>query len=109
LFNLTRNLGGAIGIALIDTLVETRTPGHADALVARLQAGDAVTARLVGLPTALFRGHAMGPVDPMTKAMIAPMVERAALAQSLNESWLVLAALFALALVMVPWIQARRA
>jgi hypothetical protein len=45
----------------------------------------------------------------MTKAMIAPMVERAALAQSLNESWLVLAALFALALVMVPWIQARRA
>ena len=109
LFNLTRNLGGAIGIALIDTLVETRTPRHADALVARLQAGDAVTARLVGLPTALFRGHAMGPVDPMTKAMVTPMVERAALTLSLNEGWLMVAALFALALVMVPFIRARQA
>ncbi len=107
LFNLTRNLGGAIGIALIDTLVETRSPGHADALVARLQAGDTAAARLVGLPTALFRGHAMGPVDPMTKAIIAPMVERAALTQSLNEGWLMVAALFALALVMVPLIRSR--
>jgi DHA2 family multidrug resistance protein len=105
LFNLTRNLGGAIGIALIDTLVEGRTPGHANALITRLQAGDAATARLVGLPTALFRGHAMGPVDPMTKAMIAPMVERAALTQSLNEGWLLVAALFVLALMMVPMIR----
>ena len=105
-----RNLGGAIGIALIDTLVETRTAGHADAVWWRgFRPATPSTARLVGLPTAMFRGHAMGPVDPMTKAMIAPMVERAALTQSFNEGWLVLAALFALALVMVPWIQARRA
>ena len=75
MFNLTRNLGGAIGIALIDTLLQSRTPGHADALVSRLQAGDATAARLVGLPTALFRGHAMGPVDPMTKAMIDDVVQ----------------------------------
>ena len=107
LFNLTRNLGGAIGIALIDTLLQSRTPGHADALVARLQAGDATAARLVGLPTALFRGHAMGPVDPITKAMITPLVEKAALTQSLNEGWLMVGVLFALALVMVPLIRQR--
>ena len=41
LFNLMRNLGGAIGIALIDTLIQSRTAGHAAALVTRLQAGDA--------------------------------------------------------------------
>jgi DHA2 family multidrug resistance protein len=105
LFNLMRNLGGAIGIALIDTLVQTRTAGHAAALVGRLQAGDAAAARLVGLPTAMFRGHAMGPVDAMTKALIAPMVQRAALTQSFNEAWLVLAGLFALALAMVPLIR----
>jgi DHA2 family multidrug resistance protein len=106
LFNLLRNLGGAIGIALIDTLVETRTAGHVTALVARLQAGDAAAARLVGLPTQLFHGHAMGPVDAMTRAIITPMVQRAALTQSLNESWLVLAGLFALSLFMVPLIRA---
>ena len=104
LFNLTRNLGGAIGIALIDTLIQTRTAAHATALVTRLQAGDANAARLVGLPTQLFRGHAMGPVDEMTRAIIAPLVQRAAITQSLNEGWLALAVLFALALVMVPMI-----
>ena len=102
LFNLMRNLGGAIGIALVDTLVEMRTTGHADALVARLQAGDATTARLVGLPTQLFRGQAMGPVDEMTKAFVAPLVQRAALTLSLNEAWMALAGLFALSLLMVP-------
>ncbi len=38
----------------------------------------------------MFRGQAMGPVDSFTKAIIAPMVERAALTQSLNEGWLTL-------------------
>ncbi len=41
LFNLMRNLGGAIGIALIDTVIWGRLPGHADALRDRLMAGDA--------------------------------------------------------------------
>ena len=108
LFNLMRNPGGAIGIALIDTLVHTRTAGHAASLVTRLQSGDAATARLVGLPTQLFRGQDMGPVDAMTRAIIAPLVQRAALTQSLNEAWLALAALFALALLMVPLIGASR-
>jgi DHA2 family multidrug resistance protein len=102
LFNLMRNLGGAIGIALVDTLVETRTAGHASALGVRLQAGDAMAARLVGLPAGLFRGHDMGPVDPFTRAIVAPMVERAALTQSLNEGWMALTLLFALALFLVP-------
>ena len=73
--------------------------------MARLQAGDAAAARLVGLPTAMFRGQAMGPVDAFTKAIIAPMVERAALTQSLNEGWLTLGALFLLALLLVPMIR----
>jgi MFS transporter, DHA2 family, multidrug resistance protein len=105
LFNLMRNLGGAIGIALIDTLLTTRTAGHAATLVARLQAGDAAAARLVGLPTQLFRGHDMGPVDPMTRAIVKPLVEHAALTQSLNEGWLVLAGFFALSLLLLPAIK----
>jgi DHA2 family multidrug resistance protein len=36
LFNLMRNLGGAIGIALIDTVLYGRTGIHADALPVRL-------------------------------------------------------------------------
>jgi hypothetical protein len=34
LFNLMRNLGGAIGLALIDTVLEQRTPAHIASIVA---------------------------------------------------------------------------
>jgi MFS transporter, DHA2 family, multidrug resistance protein len=102
LFNLMRNLGGAIGIAVIDTVLTERTQGHVTNLVAQLQAGDPNAARLAGLPVQLFRNHAMGPVDPITQAMIEPMVRRAALAQSCNEAWLVLGVLFLTALLLVP-------
>jgi DHA2 family multidrug resistance protein len=109
IFNLMRNLGGAIGIALIDTLIQSRTAGHFMALGQRLQAGDASAAALVGLPTRMFRGHDMGPVDEATKEMVAPLIQRAALTQSLNEGWLLLAVLFALALLLVPMMKRRRA
>lgn len=107
LFNLMRNLGGAIGIAMIDTVMQSRTEAHAAAIGARLQAGDAAMARLVGLPTATFRGHDMGPVDPITRAMVRPLVERTALTQSLNEAWFLLAALFLLALLSLPLLKKR--
>jgi DHA2 family multidrug resistance protein len=93
-FNLMRNLGGAIGIALVDTIVQQRTSVHVDRLVSRLQAGDTDAARAAGLPTAMFHGHAMGPIGETLKEMIAPMVQRAAFTQSLNEGWFLLAALF---------------
>jgi DHA2 family multidrug resistance protein len=107
-FNLMRNLGGAIGIAMIDTVIQSRTTGHFMALGRRLQAGDASAAALAGLPTAMFRGHDMGPVDEATKEMVAPLIRRVALTQSLNEAWLALAVLFALALLLVPLIKTAR-
>jgi len=89
-------------------LMQSRTQTHADAIGTRLQAGDAAMARLVGLPTATFQGHDMGPVDPITRAMVRPLVERAALTQSLNEGWFLLAGLFGLALLSVPLLKKTR-
>ncbi len=102
LFNLMRNLGGAIGIALIDTILEQRTQGHADHLIERLQAGDPDAARLVGLPLAQFHNVPLGPVDDLTKAIVAPMVKRAALTMSFNEAWIAIAILFAVSLLALP-------
>jgi DHA2 family multidrug resistance protein len=96
LFNLMRNLGGAIGLALIDTVLEQRTPLHISALVARLQAGDASAARLVGLPTEHFTGAPIGAVDAATRALVAPLVERAGLVAAFDDAWLLLGVLVAL-------------
>ncbi|MEJ1968067.1 MAG: DHA2 family efflux MFS transporter permease subunit [Rhizomicrobium sp.] len=107
LFNLMRNLGGAIGIALVDTILEQRTPMHADALAARLQHGDPAAARFVGLPVEFFHGQDMGPVNETMRAMAEPLVRKAALAQSFNEAWIVIGVLFALSLLVVPFMRVR--
>jgi DHA2 family multidrug resistance protein len=104
LFNLMRNLGGAIGIALVDTILERRTAGHFMSLALRLQAGDPSAARIVGLPTAPFHNRPMGPVDPIMKEMIEPLIRKAALVISFNEAWLVVGGLFALSLLAIPFI-----
>jgi MFS transporter, DHA2 family, multidrug resistance protein len=99
LFNLMRNLGGAIGLALIDTVLEQRTPTHIASLVARLQSGDASAARLVGLPTERFTGAPIGEVDAATRAIVAPLVERAGLVAALNDAWLLIGGLAALSIL----------
>jgi DHA2 family multidrug resistance protein len=101
-FNLMRNLGGAIGIALIDTVIYGRSPVLAAAIARRLQAGDVETAKAVGLPVAAFLARTPGPVDARTAMLIRPLVERLALTQAINEAWLMLAILTAVALMCLP-------
>jgi MFS transporter, DHA2 family, multidrug resistance protein len=99
IFNLMRNLGGALALAVIDTVLLRRTPTHIAAIVARLQAGDAAAARLVGLPTERFTGVPIGPVDRATRELVAPLVERAGLVAAFNDAWLLLGGFAALSLV----------
>ena len=68
-------------------------------LVARLQAGDAAPARLVGLPTERFTGAPIGEVDEATRALVAPLVERAGLVAAINDAWLLIGTLVAFSLL----------
>jgi MFS transporter, DHA2 family, multidrug resistance protein len=106
LFNLMRNLGGAIGLAAIDTMLEQRAPTHVAALIARLNAGDPAAARLVGLPTERFTGVPLGPVDAATRAFVAPLVERAGLVAAFNDAWLWIGGLILLSLMLLPLLHA---
>lgn len=99
LFNLMRNLGGAIGIALIDTVMWVRAPHHVQRIVEKLLAGDAATALFVGLPTERFTGKALGPIDADTQEFARPLVERAGLVSAINEAWAMMALAMAMALV----------
>jgi len=102
LFNLMRNLGGAIGIALIDTVIYGRAPQLADGIVARLKAGDVATATFVGIPLDKFLNRPAGPLDPDTQAALETLVEKAALTQAINEAWLMIAILTVAALLSIP-------
>lgn len=98
-----RNLGGAIGLALIDTVIYGRLPHHAAAIAQSLQAGDRATAQDVGIPLALFDARPQGPPDPATAAILQPMIEKLALVRSINEAWALVAVLTFAALLAVPF------
>jgi DHA2 family multidrug resistance protein len=97
LFNLMRNLGGAVGLALVDTILALRAPDHAAGLIARLEAGDVTAAAAIGLPPELLA--MAGSADEAARAMVAPLVEKAAATAAFNEAWWLLGALAALGVV----------
>jgi MFS transporter, DHA2 family, multidrug resistance protein len=103
LFNLMRNLGGAIGIALIDTILYGRTGGHAEALRDRLIAGDVTAARAIGLDLDLFLHRPPDVSDATVEAYVRPLVERAAFALSANEAWALLALVALAGLLLIPF------
>ena len=108
LFNLMRNLGGAIGLALIDTVVYGRAHLHAAELARRLAAGDVAAAKFVGVPMDLFLNRPPGPPDDTTREILRSLVEKAATTQSINEAWALVALLTAAALLSVPFAAPRR-
>lgn len=96
LFNLMRNLGGAIGIALIDTIIFGRTMDHGADIKGKLLARDHAMFDFTGLPF-------LQPGQQVTAEMTAtarPIVERAALTISITEAWMMLAAITAIGVLL---------
>ena len=106
LFNLMRNMGGAIGLALIDTVIYTRAPTHGADLLARLQTGDAAAAEFLGIPAQMMAAVPPGPLDAQAQAFVAPLLEKAALTAAINDAWLLIAMLTVAALLCVPFAKA---
>jgi DHA2 family multidrug resistance protein len=94
LFNMMRNLGGAIGISLIDTVLFTRGPQLAENLTDKLKAGDPATLDLFGLTSA----DVSGGIDSETLMSIMPDIEQLSVVLAVNEAWLLLGGIALLAL-----------
>ena len=101
-FNLMRNLGGAIGIALIDTIIFGRAPDHGEALLAQLQAGDAGAADFVGVPLDEFQALSQGSIDVEAIGMLQTAIEKAAMTMAVNEAWALLSMMTLAALLLLP-------
>jgi DHA2 family multidrug resistance protein len=101
LFNLMRNLGGAIGIALIDTVLYGRVESYADDFRIRLLARDVSAAQAIGLDPNLLLGQPPGAPDQATIDYVRPLVEKASLALCVNEAWALLAGFAVIGMILV--------
>ena len=99
LFNLMRTLGGAIGIALIDTVLYGRAPVLGDRLLEQMKGGSVDAAGFVGINIDDFAALSQGSMDIDALGELQDKVEKAALAMAVNEAWLMLAGITLIAIL----------
>jgi DHA2 family multidrug resistance protein len=104
-----RNLGGAIGIALVDTILYGRVVIYAEHFRHRLLAGDLTAATAIGLDPKLFLERASRPPTDAEIAYVRPLVEKASLALCVNEAWAMLAGFAIIGLLIAPFARDTRA
>lgn len=105
LFNLMRNLGGAIGIAVVNTWLGDQTRIHVARLGESLgEAGRAAPGFVAGM-AGQFSSVTADPAHALllAQAELARVVGRSALTSAFNESFQLMSWMFLAALVMVPF------
>ncbi|MCE1236201.1 MAG: MFS transporter, partial [Hyphomicrobiales bacterium] len=108
LFNLTRNLGGAVGLALINTLMNDRMDLHLTRLHERVAWGNVKAEEmLASLTTAMASRGSDAALAATSK--LAGIVRREAQVWAIGDVFLALTFLFLTLVVMVPLMRRPRA
>ena len=100
LFNVTRNIGGALGIAVVDTLMFSRSPIHADQIMDWIKTDPDKAAAALQMPVTDLPGTD----DPSGYMGIADLVQSASLTSAINESWVLLGVVCLAALPVIFWL-----
>lgn len=104
LFNLMRNLGGAIGIAACATILNDRTNQHFLHLAEHLNAGNEAMGALIDNVTQQFLAAGYSAVEAHAAALkrLSLLALREAQTQTFSDAFLVIMVCFLAALVLVP-------
>jgi DHA2 family multidrug resistance protein len=94
LFNVLRNIGGALGIAVVDTMMRQRAPIHADDVADLVKTNPDAAAAALGIPVS----DVPAPDDMAGFLGISDQIQSAGLTMAINECWVMLAAAALLAL-----------
>jgi len=96
LLNLSRNLGGSVGIAVLTTMLARRAQFHQSVLVEHITPSDPAYQAVVGPLRQMMAGHGGSTPDALLKAhaMLAAMVEQQAELLSFLDDFRLLAMIF---------------
>ena len=108
LYNLMRDLGGAIGLASIGTIMNARLHFHWNRLIEDINPARATVQHFVDTQTGRF--DSLIPGDPARAAvkLLANMTQREALVLTYNDLLLLLGALFVFGLMLLPLVRRPR-
>jgi len=107
IFNLMRNIGGSIGIAVMTTFLSRRSQLHQNHLIANVRAGDVKTLRMLQGLRANFYAHGADSVTAARKALgaIYDMVQQHAAMLAFVEAFWIMGLVFLLMIPFLPLLQ----
>jgi MFS transporter, DHA2 family, multidrug resistance protein len=105
LFNLTRNLGGAIGLALLSTLTDFYTVLHRTGLAPALNPGDPQVQDRLAAATARMQAAGLANPEGAALAQQINLLHREAAVMTFNNLFVVIAGCLALSLLVLPFVK----
>jgi DHA2 family multidrug resistance protein len=93
LYNLTRNLGGAVGLAVINTMINDRTALHYDRLAERVRWGSQIAEDRIDQTAASLSANGLDGASAAIGQMVS-MVKREASVMAFSDVFLALTVLF---------------
>lgn len=102
LFNLTRNLGGAVGLAVINSVLNQRTDLHIARLHERVTWGNATATETLNMFTQRLQG--MGDASLMAMKQLSQIVHRQAVVMGFGDAFLMLTVFYFGLTVMVAFL-----
>jgi len=108
LYNLTRDLGGAIGLATIGTLMNSRLHFHWNRLIEDINPARPEVQHFLDMRTNHFDGLVPGDAGRAALKLLANLVQREALVMTYNDVIMLIGGVFVAALVMMPLVRRPR-
>jgi len=108
LYNLTRDLGGAIGLALLVTVMNNRLHFHWNRLIEDINLARQAVQHFLDMHTNRFDALAAGDAAQKAVKLLADTVQREALVLTYNDALMVLGLGFAAGLVLMPLVKSPR-
>ena len=102
LYNLMRNLGGAIGLAMLGTVMNDRLHFHWNRLVEAVNPAGAPVQHFLDSQTARLDPHFTGDTTARAINLLAGIVQREALVLTYNDVMLMIGSMFVLGLLLIP-------
>jgi DHA2 family multidrug resistance protein len=108
LYNLTRDLGGAIGLATIGTIMNNRVHFHWNRLIENINPARPVVQQFLETQTNRFDSLIPGDPNHAAVSLLANMVQREALVLTYNDVLMLMGGLFVFALMLMPLVRRQR-
>jgi len=102
LYNLMRNLGGAIGLAALGTVMNDRVHFHWNRLIESVNPARPAVQHFLDMQTTRFDPHFAGGSAPAAVKLLGGIVEREALVLTFNDVLLLIGGIFFIGLLLVP-------